>query len=239
MDPHPPELVPGRPDRGWMDAFDFRHPYKCLPLVMANTTGWELQCPFAFTAHWNGGNQAEDIRVWCDTPNPRLDSFVTSHFTRGVLTFHTGYLFRTDPGWAVWTTGAPNHIKDGIQPLTGLVETDWLPFPFTMNWMFTRPGQVKFQKGEPFGFITLIEHKKIEAAQPVLRTLESDPELHGQFEAWRLQRSNFNAKLVAGDPETAKQQWQRFYFKGEMPKELGAAPTSHVSKRRLKPLKKV
>ena len=37
-----------------------------------------------------------------------------------------------------------------MQPLVGLIETDWLPFPFTMNWVFTRPGRVRLEKGEPF-----------------------------------------------------------------------------------------
>ena len=59
----------------------------------------------------------------------------------GVVTFHPGYLFRTPDGWSMHGHAAPpNHVKDGIQPLVGLVETDWLPFPFTMNWIFTRPG---------------------------------------------------------------------------------------------------
>ena len=62
-----------------------------------------------------------------------LSRFVISHFGSGVLTFHAGYLFRTPPGWAVWARGAPNTVKDGIVPLDGLVETDWLPFTFTMN----------------------------------------------------------------------------------------------------------
>jgi len=26
----PPEIVPGRPNRDWMDAFSERHPYRCL-----------------------------------------------------------------------------------------------------------------------------------------------------------------------------------------------------------------
>ena len=162
---------------------------------------------------------------------------VQSHFSGGVLTFHTGYLFRTDPGWAVWAMGPPNHVKDGIQPLSGLIETDWLPFPFTMNWVFTRPGRVKFSKGEPYCFITLMEHRRLEAVQPVMKTLESDPVLREQYEAWREERGAFNNRLAKGDPETAKQAWQRFYFKGEMPAETGAAPESHVNKRRLKPMK--
>ena len=33
-----------------------------------------------------------------------------------------------------------------LQPLAGVVETDWLPFPFTMNWLFTQPGRVRFEK---------------------------------------------------------------------------------------------
>jgi hypothetical protein len=237
MDPRPPELIPGRPERGWMDNFTSRHPYKCLPLVMANTTGWELQCPCDLTAEWNGGPHAHDIVVRPDRPFPDFERVAQSHFSGGVLTFHTGYLFRTDPGWAVWAMGPPNHVKDGIQPLSGLIETEWLPFPFTMNWVFTRPGRVKFSRGEPYCFITLMEHRRLEAVQPVLKSIESDPTLQGQFETWREERGKFNNRLAKGDADAAKQAWQRFYFKGEMPAETGAAPESHVNKRRLKPMK--
>jgi hypothetical protein len=237
MDPRPPELAPGRPDRDWMDAFVHRHPYKCLPLIMANTTGWEMLCPMDLTIEWNGGPHQQDLVVRPDRPHPDFSRFAQSHFSGGVVTFHTGYMFRTDPGWAVWAMGPPNHIKDGVQPLSGIVETDWLPFPFTMNWILTRPGQVKFKKGEPFCFITLMEHRKVEEVQPVLRTLDSDPVFRGQYEAWSRQREGFNKRLAQGDPETAKQAWQRFYFKGEMPEDVGEAPKSHVNKRRLKPVK--
>jgi hypothetical protein len=41
-----------------------------------------------------------------------------------------------------------NSPKDGIAPLTGVIETDWLPYPFTMNWQMTRPGSVRFDKDE-------------------------------------------------------------------------------------------
>jgi len=43
--------------------------------------------------------------------------------------------------------GPPNWPKDGVYPLSGLVETDWLPFPFTMNWQMTRAGSVSFSAG--------------------------------------------------------------------------------------------
>jgi len=232
----PPKLAPGRPERRWMDAFAGRAPYRCLPLTMANTTGWEILCPFGFTAEWNGGTATSAIRIIPDADSGVKDpsGFVMSHFAYGTLTFHTGYLFRTEPGWAVLASGPPNHIKHGIQPLVGLVETDWLPFPFTMNWLFTAPGRVRFEKDEPFCFINVVEHDKLERVEPVLRTLESNPELKAQYEVWSSSRNEFNQKLKAGDPDALKRSWQKFYFKGEPPQEGGPAPEAHVNKRRLK-----
>ena len=234
----PPELVPGRPQRDWMDHFHARHPYRCLPLAMANSSGWELLCPTAFTAEWNGGNMQADITLRPDNPNPDFHKLATSHFSHGVLTFHAGYLFRTPPGWSMMAMGAPNHIKDGIQPLAGVVETDWLPFPFTMNWLFTRPGKVRFEKGEPFCFITLTQDHQVETFDLVQRSLASEKDLMAQYNAWRDQRDAFNARLRKGDEETIKEAWQRFYFKGEMPPDVGGglAP-GHTNKRRMKSLK--
>ena len=233
----PPEIVPGRPDRRWMDHFANRHPYRCLPLTMANTTGWELLCPVGFTMEWNGGLSQSDITFTPDHPFPGFTDFAKSHFSHGVATFHPDYLFRTPEGWSMWVGGPPNHIKDGIQPLEGLVETDWLPFPFTMNWMFTRPGRVKFVKGEPFCFIVPVQDKPLEEFEMVQKSLDRDVELHGQYEAWRSRRDDFNNRIYKRDPETVKEAWQRFYFKGEMPDDTGPSPKAHVNKRRLKSLK--
>jgi hypothetical protein len=231
---NPPRLVPGHPDRSWMDAFGGRTPYRCLPLTMANTTGWQILCPFGFTAEWNGGDATTDIAIIPDSPGQETASFVMSHFAYATLTFHTGYLFRTPPGWALSVSGPPNHIKHGIQALDGLVETDWLPFPFTMNWLFTAPGRVRFEKDEPFCFINVVEHGASEKVAPVIRSLDSEPDLKAQYEAWSSSRAEFNRKLNEGDPETLKESWQRHYFRGAPPERGGPAPAAHISKRRLR-----
>ena len=233
----PPEMVPARPERRWMDHFTNRHPYRCLPLTMANTTGWELLSPFSFTAEWAGGAETADIKLTPDRPHPDFHELVRSHFGGGVLTFHPGYLFRTERGWDMIASGPPNMPKDGIQALTGLVETDWLPFPFTMNWIFTRPGKVRFEKDEPFCFISLTPHRVMDQVQPVQRSLASDLPLSQQYDAWIRERESFNKRLGAGDPDAMREAWQRFYFKGEIPDDLAPAPKDHVNKRRLKPMK--
>ncbi len=238
MTTYPPEIVPGRPDRKWMDDFQARFPYRCLPLVMANTTGWEILCPTDLTIIWNGGNGKNDVQITCDAdPAYNLDHIVQSHFTHGTVTFHTGYMFRTPPGYSIWAQGPPNHVKDGIQALQGLVETDWLPFPFTMNWRMTRPGMVSFQKGEPFCFFNVVQNSSQDEIQPVIKSLDTDPELRKQYEAWARTRNEFNESLMRREPEAMKEAWQKFYFKGEKP-DMSGQPVekvdNHVNRRRLK-----
>ena len=143
----PARIIPARSDRPWMDATDDRFAYRCLPLSIANAMGWEILLPTTIAVTWNGGAATEDISVTVADPSYEVSAIAASHFGFGTLTFHTGYLFRTDPGVGIWARGVPNRPKDGIAPLEGIIETDWLDFTFTMNWKFTRPGTVHLREG--------------------------------------------------------------------------------------------
>jgi hypothetical protein len=226
----PAEIRPGRQERDWMDAFSQRHPYRCLPLSIANCTGWEVVTPAPFRATWNGGPSLADVTI--ESEGDVHKSFVLSMFARGTITFSTGYLFRTEPGWDLWVGGAPNWIKHGIQPLTGIVETSWLPQPFTMNWHFTAPGTVSFEKDEPFCMIMPVPHAAIDQCQPVIRDLKDDPALEAETRAWIDGRADFVARVKAGDPEAVGQVWQRTYFQGKTARGEVAAG-DHINKRRL------
>ncbi|MCC7275655.1 MAG: SapC family protein [Alphaproteobacteria bacterium] len=226
------ELVPAPQDRAWMDASPDRYPYRCLPLNIANAFGWHILSPCALDIEYNGGPLREDIRITSPDPVPGLSHLVVSHFMRGILTFHPGYLFRTDPGWQLLATGPFNWPKDGIAPLTGLVETDWLPFPFTMNWQLTRPGRVRFEKGEPFCQIVPVAPGQLDSMVPQVRPIADDPGLRQEYEAYRDRRNEFLTRLQAGDEETVREAWQKFYFRGRLPTGT-KAPDSHASKLRM------
>lgn len=228
-----PEIVPGKGQRFWMDQFPDRQPYRCLPLTMANSTGWEILCPMDLKIVWNGGDGKDAIEFYTKGDPRAIPSFADSHFQRGIVTMHTGHLFRTPPGWGLWAMGPPNYFKDGIAPLTGLVETDWLPFPFTMNWQMTRPGEVVFSKGEPFCFIVPMEHKKLEDIQPERKLLASNPELEEAFHKWAESRGSFNQALDNGDEAALDQGWQRHYMQGQTVE--GETAENHQTKRRLQP----
>jgi hypothetical protein len=215
-----------------MDAFPARHAYRCLPLSIANAFGWELLSPASFSIHWNGGPEAGDIQFESHDGFARLEHFVMSNFSRGIVTFHAGYLFRTEPGWNLLATGSFNSPKDGVSPLSGIVETSWLPYPFTMNWQLTRPGTVRFDKEEPFCLIVPLPAHVLDDVQPVVCDLQTDTELASQYFAWRGKREEFMAGFRAGDPITLKEAWQKYYFKGALPAAAVAAE-DHVQKLRL------
>lgn len=104
-----------------------------------------------------------------------------------------------------------------------------------MNWQMTRPGEVVFKKGEPFAFITLMEHKRLEEITPERKALRSNKELVKEYEGWRDSRADFNTRLKSGEENAMKARWQRHYMRGEKPD--GEKVDTHQTKRRLKPRK--
>ena len=229
-----PELVPAEDGRAWMDETPNRFAHRCTPMKVANGTGWELLCPDDFSATWTGGQGKDAITITAADParQGHVDAAVQSHFGNAILTFQTGYLFRTAPGWALWVRGAPNHPTSNIQPLEGIVETDWLPLTFTVNWRFSYPGTVRFHKGDRFAFLTPVAHAVLSAVQPRIRRLEDDPELKASFEKWSTSRTQFNAGLEAREPDAVRQGWQKHYHRGDA--RGGPAPLFHVARRRMK-----
>lgn len=227
----PLTIRPAPTTRAWMDRIHDNHAYRCLPLNIANSHGWELLSPCAFTATWNGGTNARDIVLQGLDGYPLLSHFVVSHFAYGIITFHLSYLFRTEPGWSLFAAGSLNSPKDGIAPLTGVIETDWLPYPFTMNWQMTRPGTVRFDKDEPVCMIFPVPHGAPQTVEPEIVDLDDEPDLRAQTMAWKERRDDFMKRFHAKDPKTLKDAWQRYYFLGKMPD--GSTPAQHLSKLRV------
>jgi hypothetical protein len=198
-------------EREWMDLADQRYPYRCLPLAIANQAGWLILNPVTFEAVWNGGPGKADVKI----QSAEETSQVVSHFGLGTITFRVPYLFRTPAGVNLWVKGPSNWIKDGVQPLEGVVETDWLIATFTMNWKITRVRQpVTFERGEPICMIIPATRGLAESLDPICAAIADDPDLSARLHRWQEERAEFNAKLEERNPEAAAQGWQRDYFLG-------------------------
>jgi hypothetical protein len=206
-----PPIEPAVPQRPWMDASPEQFAYRCLPLNIANSHGWNLLCPTGFWACWHGGPLSTDVEI-------RADDQVwppVAHFGSGTITFHIGYLVRTEANYDLWVGGPVNQPKDGIISLTGVVETDWSPYSFTMNWRFTRPNHwVRFDKGDPFCTLFPIERGTLERVQPEIRELSDNPVLADAYATWNKDRSAFLRDLDVADSEARRQKWQKDYFRG-------------------------
>ncbi len=230
-----PEIRPANTRRGWMDESPDAFAYRCLPLTIANGHGWEVVCDCDVEAFWSGGQRPQDIVMRVNKPGPTAP---ISHFGAGVLTFHVNALIRTDPLVSLWVGGPPNAPKDGIAPLTGIVETDWAPMTFTMNWRFTRPNHVvRFRPGEPFCFFFPLHRQLVPAALPEIRPLAGEPALEREHRAWSVSRGAFTSNLRKPGSEERERKWQKEYHQGRMPGSGERVP-DHMTRVAPKPFRK-
>jgi Family of unknown function (DUF6065) len=213
------DIRPAEQARAWMTGTTDSFANRCLPLLIANQHGWEVRCQAGFEAKWDSRADMDAITI---TPEAGIEPgdrrLPLSHFGHGVLTFHVDAVIRTDPGYNLIAMGPPNAPKDGIAPLMGIMEADWMPFSFTMNWLFTTAETpVRFERGEPFCFLFPVPRALIEEVEPEFAKLDEDPELYRQFQLWSQSRESFIKELKIPDSSAVKQRWQKVYFRGEHP----------------------
>ncbi len=141
--------------------------------------GFDLLCPQAFEATWNGGPDAGDVEIHCPAgPADAAQGFVRGG-GEGRLTFHPGYQFKTESDQVLWARGPIPAAKDGLVPLEALIDSSFLPSTLTLSWRFTRPGQtVRFAAGEPF--CTVLPYPKSGLQETALEVVRPDAEAYAQ-----------------------------------------------------------
>jgi hypothetical protein len=232
LHPEPPRIRPAPQERQWMEETPQRYATRCLPLNIANAHGWEVLTPAPFEAWWNGRPEKEAITITSDAPEHQLP---ISHFGSGVLTWHIPVLFHTDPGVQLFVTGPINRAKAGIAALSGIIETDWAPYSFTMNWRFTDAHRdIIFEADEPFCTLFPIRLDTVLHCEPEFRPIDDDPDFAAAHRAWAESRGGFNKDLKVEGSSARDERWQKKYFRGEMP-DGTPAPQPHHTKIRLKP----
>lgn len=235
--PLPLRAAPSK--RDWMDGTPESFAYRCLPLTIANSHGWEVLNPFAFSAVWTGRVEPSAVEIVFDEPElanaagpPHVKPM--AHFGAGVLTFELPMMFRTPPGWNIMVSGPINRPKDAVAPLSGVIETDWSPYTFTMNWLFTRPdAPVRFERGEPIAHIMPQRRGLLERIEPEIRSLHEDQDRLAQNALWRDSRGAFVDALGQHEEWAVEEKWQKSYYRGVRPDGKTGAK-DHQMKLRLK-----
>lgn len=225
------DLRPNTSTREWMDNTGESFAYRCLPLNIANSHGWSFHLMQDFIVHWDGSNLIEGLTIKSDT---NVSRSVSSIFGHGIITFHVHGLFQTEPGWSIMASGPANEPKDGVSPLTGVIETDWSPYSFTMNWKVTRPNVwIPFNKGDVFCSVFPVQRGFLESIEPEFLSIDTEPELKKEHEEWGRSRSKFNQDLRDPGSDAQQTKWQKAYYRGK--RWDGSQGTDdHVIKMRLK-----
>lgn len=208
--------------RQWMDETVHQYAYRCLPLQIANSNGWRLDCPTDILVNWNGSNHKDGISVHYSEPTW---DFAASSFGHGIVTFHTGFLFKTESeeNYDMLVSGLPNYWYDFMVPLSGIVETWWLNSTFTMNWKIIRPGTFTIRKGEPLVFVTPVPHALPDIEASIV-PIEDNPDVLQEYVTWRDRRNGTiealayleqTGKGIRGiDPTNPATQWEKTYTRG-------------------------
>jgi hypothetical protein len=193
--------------RKWMDDTHNAFAYRCLPLTVANGFGWNVLNPHRFSVTWNGGKEIKDLVV----NDPTGKHLAQSHFGSGVVTFNLGFLIRTESNHNLYVKGPANNPKRGVTALEGVVETDWLPFTFTMNWKITEPNfEVVFEEGEPICSFFPFERGYLEKWEPEVKEIVENPEIFVKYHEWAGSRMKYNKTL-----DTNGNRGERDYLRGQ------------------------
>lgn len=233
-----PQITPAPINRAWMSGMSATGkgwPNRCLPMLIANQSGWLLRNRCAFTATWVGEENGVDVNI---APDKRdMGQFVPlSHFGNGIITWHLPMLFRTPAGYNLLVRGPANYPKDAISPLEGVVETDWASATFSMSWKFTRKLMpVRFEVDEPICMIVPQRRAELEEFAPELRRIDSDEDLQRKHETFL--RSRDAAKQIEQVLRVTAQEpveWQGDYTRGRH-RDGEAGTPDHETRRHLRP----
>jgi hypothetical protein len=145
------ESFKGNIKRDWF----INHAYWCLPLTIGNQYGFGIKALKTFTVEWNGseGNSGVKVNI-LDHGDETNYQTISSHFGMGTVTIQNRFTFRTPPNVNLMTINPPNYWIDGIQHMTGVIETDNLRRDFTFNLKITRPNHpITIEKGTFIGCV--------------------------------------------------------------------------------------
>ena len=128
-----------------------KHAYLCLPLTIANQSGFVVKANRDITLFWPGGEKPVIINLHgkqhANAPDDIQNYF--NNFGSGIMSVANNFILRTPPGVNILTLQPPNYFIAGVHVMTGIVESDNLRGHFTFNLKVTTPGvKIEIKKGD-------------------------------------------------------------------------------------------
>lgn len=200
--------------RDWMDVNN-GHAYRCLPLSVANGYGWEILNPVKFDATWSGNLHAEEQIKFNFYPESEEEvaflnhNGISSHFGNGIITFSgLNFIIRTTKDHNLFIKCPTNRFKHGAYALEAIIETDWIPYTFTLNVKLTKANEtLTFEKDEPLACIFPIPRGYLESFDAIECLGDENSDFNKQHMNWANKREELKTQNI-------KNKNHSFYTKG-------------------------
>jgi hypothetical protein len=146
---------------------------KCLPFLIAGELGWDLILTEDYVINWNGGKAPQDISIKTEEKNP----FIFSNFGNGILTFKIPYLIELEENTFLWVKGPNNNpLSTELYPTEGLVEADWFPSNFGIDYkILVKNKDIVLKKNSAFCRLVPYPKNYIEKFNPQYSLLKDNP----------------------------------------------------------------
>lgn len=146
--------------RDWMDFYEDKHPYRCLPVVLGNTIGWSISVNQDIEFMWDG--------VTDTTPNHIVISKGERYCSLGrgnaTISFNLGVTFYSDDKVSLLVLPPANLFIDGVYPYTTIISPSVLKTPLPVAWRVTRPNQtIRIAAGTPLAQIIPISASTVDS----------------------------------------------------------------------------
>lgn len=152
------EIMQSHIKRDWMDIYDDAHPYKCLPVVLANTMGWSISFKEDIEFIWDGITDTSPNHISI-TKGERVCSLGRANAT---LSFNTGIVFESDEEISLLILPPSNLFIDGVYPYTAIISPSVLKSDLPVAWRITSANKKIFiPAGTPIAQIVPIKAKHI------------------------------------------------------------------------------
>jgi hypothetical protein len=150
--------------RDWMEKTAEKHAYKCFPVSLANTIGYELSLPVDVTFVWDGINDssADHVKVLSG------EEFISNSRANATVSFKTGIVIKSDTNISFLHMPVPNMFNDLYQTFTSIISTSFFDQEF--------PSAIRILKADKA--ITIKANEPFATLLPISLTSMSNIELN-------------------------------------------------------------
>jgi hypothetical protein len=157
--------------RDWMESTGEKHAYKCFPVSIANTLGYELSLPVDVSFIWDGINDSssEHVKVLSG------EEFISNSRANATVSFKTGIVIKSNKNVSFLHMPVPNLFNDLYQAFTTIISTSFFDQEFPSAIRILKPNTViTIKAGEPFVTLLPISLAELSNIELNLKDFEMD-----------------------------------------------------------------